>query len=111
MASALCNRLNRLRTPSNGVEFAAVVPMDGFHYYKAQLDSMKDPMKAYLHRGAHWTFDAAGFVAALRRIRETGAASLPSFDHGRGDPVEDDIKVQSGTRLVIVEGNYLLLGG
>ena len=35
---------------------------------------------------------------------------LPSFDHGVGDPVEGDIVVGPDHRLVLVEGNYLLLG-
>lgn len=33
----------------------------------------------------------------------------PSFDHGVGDPVEDDIFVSLQHKVVIVEGNYLLL--
>lgn len=36
--------------------------------------------------------------------------SLPSFQHGVGDPVEDDIRVAPHHTLVLVEGNYLLLG-
>ncbi len=35
---------------------------------------------------------------------------MPSFDHGVGDPVEDDIQVQAHHKYVLVEGNYLLLG-
>eukprot|EP00878_Enallax_costatus_P030854 GHUV01033654.1.p1 GENE.GHUV01033654.1~~GHUV01033654.1.p1 ORF type:complete len:173 (+),score=31.55 GHUV01033654.1:615-1133(+) len=84
--------------------------MDGFHYYKKQLDQMPDPQEAYARRGAPWTFDAEAFVAALQRLRQTGRASLPSFDHGVGDPVEDDIIIDSTRHaLVIVEGNYLYL--
>lgn len=33
----------------------------------------------------------------------------PSFDHAVKDPVADDIKISSRTRVVIVEGNYTLL--
>lgn len=64
----------------------AVVPMDGFHLYKRQLDEMSDPEEAYARRGAHWTFDARRFVDCVRRIaREPGDALAPSFDHGVGD--------------------------
>lgn len=66
--------------------------------------------EAYARRGAHWTFDAEAFVAAIRRIRQTGSAFLPSFDHGVGDPIEDDILIDSKHHaVVLVEGNYLFL--
>lgn len=35
---------------------------------------------------------------------------LPCFQHGVGDPVEDDIRVAPHHTLVLVEGNYLLIG-
>jgi pantothenate kinase len=66
--------------------------------------------EAYARRGAHWTFDGAAFVAAIRRIKQQGAASLPSFDHGVGDPIEDDIQIDAAQHaVVLVEGNYLFL--
>eukprot|EP00873_Tetraselmis_striata_P016057 jgi/Tetstr1/436321/TSEL_025159.t1 len=85
------------------------VPMDGFHYYRKQLDAMEDPVAARFRRGAHWTFDAEAFVACLNTIVAHGEVSAPSFSHGTGDPVEDDIHVEQHHRIVIVEGNYLLL--
>lgn len=35
---------------------------------------------------------------------------LPSFDHGVGDPVPDNVQVIPQNKIVLVEGNYLLLG-
>lgn len=35
---------------------------------------------------------------------------LPSFDHGVGDPVPNAIQVIPQNKIVLVEGNYLLLG-
>lgn len=35
---------------------------------------------------------------------------MPSFDHGVGDPVDGDIEVTPVHRVVLAEGNYLLLG-
>ena len=34
----------------------------------------------------------------------------PSFDHGTGDPVEGGVRIDPGHRVVVAEGNYLLLG-
>jgi pantothenate kinase len=54
-------------------------------------------------------------VACLKRCTITpvddpaSAIRLPSFEHAVQDPVRDDIYVSSSARVVIVEGNYLLL--
>ena len=37
--------------------------------------------------------------------------TLPSFDHARGDPIENDITVGTTDNVIIVEGLYTLLGG
>ena len=39
-----------------------------------------------------------------------GTGSFPSFDHRVGDPVDDDIVVEPEHRVVLIEGNYVLLG-
>lgn len=39
-----------------------------------------------------------------------GKAVLPSFDHAYGDPVEEDVQILPETKVVIIEGNYMLLG-
>jgi len=89
-----------------------VIPMDGYHYYRAQLDRMPDPAEAHRRRGAPFTFDAARFKAELAEARENGKGTFPTFDHAEGDPVEGGIAFDSTKhRVVIVEGNYLLLSG
>lgn len=93
-------------------ECAVMLPMDGFHYYKRQLDEFDDPDAAHARRGAHWTFDAQGFVKLVERVVTCPDEVIlaPSFDHGTGDPVEKDISIERHHSIVIVEGNYLLLG-
>ncbi|XP_078150003.1 P-loop containing nucleoside triphosphate hydrolases superfamily protein [Carex rostrata] len=93
---------------TNG-EVATVLPMDGFHLYRSQLDQMKDPKEAHARRGAPWTFNPDLLLKCLRTLRKEGSVYAPSFDHGVGDPVEKDIFVSSEHKVVIVEGNYLLL--
>lgn len=39
-----------------------VVPMDGFHYYRHELDTFKDPQLAHKFRGAHYTFNVDKFA-------------------------------------------------
>ncbi|CAN5895911.1 nucleoside triphosphate hydrolase [soil metagenome] len=88
---------------------AAVVGMDGFHLSAAELDrrGLADV------KGAPETFDCAGFVQLLRRLRarDEPQVRVPAFDRAREQTVPDVIAVPAATELVVVEGNYLLLDG
>jgi pantothenate kinase len=86
-----------------------IVPMDGYHFYRSELAMMEDPEEAFRRRGAHWTFNAKKFVTDLENLRLTHEGKFPSFDHHTGDPVEEDINVTEAHRIVLIEGNYLLI--
>lgn len=88
------------------VDGAVVVPMDGFHRSTADLDALG----WVAERGTPRTFDATAFVALLARLRAGQTLRAPAFDRGREEPVPDAITVPAGAPLVVVEGNYLLLG-
>ncbi|XP_078429858.1 P-loop containing nucleoside triphosphate hydrolases superfamily protein [Wolffia australiana] len=113
VASEVINRLNKLwaqRFPNMEIDdIAAIIPMDGFHLYRSQLDAMEDPKEAHARRGAPWTFDPALLLKCLQNLRKQGSVYAPSFDHGVGDPVEEDIFVGHHHKVVIIEGNYLFL--
>ncbi|XP_058084980.1 putative uridine kinase C227.14 isoform X2 [Magnolia sinica] len=117
VAFEVVSRVNKLwpqkaSTVDNKVEppdVAVVLPMDGFHLYRSQLDAMENPKEAHARRGAPWTFDPARLLRCLNTLRAQGSVYVPSFDHGVGDPVEDDIFVSLQHEIVIVEGNYLFL--
>jgi pantothenate kinase len=101
------SQVNRLA----GAGTVKALSMDGFHLTKAQLAQMPDPENAFARRGAHWTFDAAGFNRKVRELRAAGAKSSvfwPAFEHEVGDPVEDAIEVPAVCRIILVEGLYLL---
>ncbi|KAJ7536684.1 hypothetical protein O6H91_12G077600 [Diphasiastrum complanatum] len=112
VAKEVASRVNKLwsaRNSTESAEIAIVVPMDGFHLYRWQLDAMEDPAEAHARRGAPWTFDPASLAKSLATLQNEGQAYFPSFDHGVGDPIEQDIFVSPKHKLVLVEGNYLLL--
>lgn len=87
---------------------AVVVPMDGFHLAQAELERL-----GRAHRkGAPDTFDSAGYVALLRRLRQPVAEETvyaPAFRREIEEPVAGAIAVPPLLPLVITEGNYLLL--
>lgn len=72
----------------------------------------------FQRRGAPFTFDARAFIDLVQELRDSPVRQLqtdedtiyaPSFDHVRKDPVERDLKIPSSRRIVLLEGNYLLL--
>jgi pantothenate kinase len=83
------------------------LPMDGFHLADAQLDrlGLRD------RKGAPETFDVDGYVAALRRLHDAPDRTLylPGFERDLEQPIAAAIAIPPSARLVITEGNYLLL--
>lgn len=91
---------------------------DGFHYSKAALSRFNDPDLAFRRRGAPFTFDVAGFLRLVMTLKKTPVTSAgepevvihaPSFDHAIQDPVIEDIEISSRMKVVVIEGNYVLL--
>ncbi len=96
----------RLRDVLNEVGRVAVVaPMDGFHRSNAELDAMG----ARGRKGEPDTFDAEGYVAALRQVRDRqGRVEWPTFSRITDEPVPGGVVIEEEP-IVITEGNYLLL--
>ncbi|SDP47911.1 Phosphoribulokinase / Uridine kinase family protein [Actinopolyspora xinjiangensis] len=88
---------------------AVLVPMDGFHLAGAELRRLGRQDR----KGAPDTFDAAGYLALLRRLREQGEGDevvyAPEFHRSVEESYAGSIAVPSDVPLVITEGNYLLL--
>lgn len=84
---------------------AVLLPMDGFHLDNRLLDARG--LRA--RKGAPETFDAAGFVALVQRVRDGGEVVFPVFDRDRDLAIAGAGVIDAATRLVVVEGNYLLL--
>lgn len=86
---------------------ASVIPMDGFHFSNAVLASLDRGSR----KGAPDTFDVDGYAALLGRVRcgENGTVYVPSFSRDLDEPLAGDLAVPPATRIVLTEGNYLLL--
>jgi pantothenate kinase len=108
LAEQLVQLLQQGARPGNRHEpWVAYLPMDGFHLADVELRRL-----GRLNRkGAPDTFDAAGYAALLRRIREDADAVIyaPAFHRDLEQPIAGSIPIPRTVRLVVTEGNYLLL--
>lgn len=89
-------------------ECAAIVPMDGFHLANAELARLGRSDR----KGAPDTFDSAGYIALLRRLRDQPDHEIvyaPEFRREFEESFAGAIAILPEHRLVITEGNYLLL--
>ena len=86
-----------------------VVPMDGFHLAIVELQRLGFQSR----KGAPHTFDSAGYVSLLQRLRAQregdGVVYAPEFRREMEEPIAGAIPVFADTQLIITEGNYLLL--
>jgi pantothenate kinase len=106
LAEALTADLTRAPVPGGGPGTAVTVPMDGFHLSNVELVRLGLAGR----KGAPETFDAAGFVQLVRRLR-TGDELVyaPAYSRVLHESIGGVIPVYPGPRLVLIEGNYLLL--
>jgi pantothenate kinase len=92
---------------AKGADWVAHLPMDGFHLADAQLDRIG----ARGRKGAPDTFDAAGYAQLLERVKREvdDPVYVPGFDRALEQPLAAALVVLPSARLVVTEGNYLLL--
>ncbi len=100
LAAAVANEL------AKEGQSAVVVPMDGFHLD----DEILVDRGLRAKKGAPETFDAAGFSATMQRIGDRFEdVYIPVFDRSLELSRAAARLVASSDRLILVEGNYLLL--
>ena len=59
--STICENLVKVLKEEHDIK-AIVIPMDGYHYYRKELDEMENPKLAHERRGAEFTFNGKKFV-------------------------------------------------
>jgi pantothenate kinase len=83
-----------------------VVPMDGFHLSNKLLKELGRSER----KGAPDTFDVNGFLNLIERIKSDNSQPIyyPIFDRSIEESIAAQGVVYPTTRVVIVEGNYLM---
>ncbi|CCF57320.1 hypothetical protein KAFR_0C03280 [Kazachstania africana CBS 2517] len=115
------------------IDIAQIVPMDGFHLTRSCLDKFQCPEEAHSRRGSPPTFDSNNFSELCRILADSSkieppssmksgiwekvldtflsdvpTISIPGFDHAVKDPTRNALCVDRFTRILILEGLYLL---
>ena len=101
-AARLIDHLNEVEPGST-----ALLPMDGYHFD----DEMLGPRGWRPRKGAPHTFDVGGYASALRRIRTNDEpfVAVPRFDRDLEIARAGAIIIEPSVRLIVSEGNWLLL--
>jgi pantothenate kinase len=90
-----------------GEDWVAHLPMDGFHLADVQLRRLG----ALDRKGAEHTFDGAGYAHTLGRVVSDPEEWIyvPGFERTLEQPLAAALVIPPSARLVVTEGNYLLL--
>lgn len=107
LAEALVEALASAPPPGCTADWVVHVPMDGYHLADVELARLGRLDR----KGAPDTFDPDGYAALLARVRGSAdrVVYAPAFDRTLEQPLAGSIPVPPATRLVVTEGNYLLL--
>ena len=101
LASQIVKNLNSIEAGS-----ATFVPMDGFHMRHGELEAQGTVKE----KGAPHTFEGTEFVEFLKRLKSAiDAVSGPGYSRKIEDVVENAFTVSPETKILVTEGNYLLL--
>ncbi|MBB4911968.1 pantothenate kinase [Actinophytocola algeriensis] len=86
---------------------AVLIGMDGYHLAQVELARLDRAAR----KGAPDTFDAAGYVHLLRRVRDQDGETVyaPEFRREIEEPIAGAVPVRPEHRYVVTEGNYLLV--
>jgi pantothenate kinase len=105
--TTLAEELVAALAESSPADWVVHVPMDGFHLADVELERLGSRDR----KGAPDTFDVLGYAALLRRLHEDTDEMIyaPGFERVIEQPIAGMIGVPRAARLIVSEGNYLLL--
>ena len=83
----------------------SVIPMDGYHLSNEELISLDRRDR----KGAPDTFDTQSFISLISKVKNNPETELrfPIFHREIEASKADEGIVQSGVKVIVVEGNYL----
>lgn len=110
--TTLASFLEKLSREREGLCPLQAIGMDGFHrrqeYLKSHTAQRDGRLVSLVEiKGAPITFDLPGLTERVKRVAAGEKCGWPVYDRLLHNPVEDALRVEG--RIVLLEGNYLLL--
>jgi putative kinase len=106
--------LSTLINQKKACPYSVVVGMDGWHYPNEyleekiiQINGKSRVLKSL--KGVPESFNVVAFLDILSNIRQAEELHYPCYDRTIHEPVENRGILTSDNKLVLLEGNYLLL--
>ena len=85
---------------------ASLLSMDGFHYDNKILKNKNMLDK----KGSYKSFDVIGFLSCIKVLKQAKYnISVPIFDRKKDITIANTKIIKKNTKIVLIEGNYLLL--
>jgi putative kinase len=112
--SAFATALTAVINAMAGMEAAALVGLDGWHYPNEYLDNHAieragEAVPLRRIKGAPETYDQDGIRAFLSRAGAARRLAYPLYSRELHDPIPGAGAIGNGQRIVVLEGNYWLL--
>jgi pantothenate kinase len=112
--SAFTALLSAVINAHAGAAISTAIGLDGWHYPNSYLDSHTvlregNPLPLRHLKGSPPSFDSAAAFDCLSGIREGQVTTYPVYSRACHDPIPDGGVISLGQRILLVEGNYLLL--
>ena len=112
--SAFCSLLSAVINALAGDRVSAAIGLDGWHFPNWYLDShfihrggVELPLRKV--KGSPPSFDAQSALAFLHSLRISDSLTYPTYSRILHDPIPDSGRIETGQRIILIEGNYLLL--
>lgn len=95
-------------------EEATSIPLDGWHYSNEYLRTHKiqwrgNEVVLNQIKGAPETYDTSSVYQCIEKVKAGEEVTFPIYSRTLHDPVPNGGHVKKQNRIIIVEGNYLLL--
>lgn len=109
-AAILCAIINA----SAGLNTAVCIGLDGWHYPNSYLDSHKtirngQEIPLRMVKGAPESYDTEAAKSFLRAARSDSVERFPVYSRALHDPIPQAGRLELFNRILLMEGNYLLL--
>ncbi|GJQ60848.1 MAG: nucleoside triphosphate hydrolase [Candidatus Scalindua sp.] len=103
--STLADQLREHINNTTKSDIVQILPMDGFHRRNSELKQLG----LISLKGTPETFDGERYLSTLKRVTRGKIVKAPAYSRELHDVIDNALLIEPHHRIIITEGNYLLL--